>query len=152
MRLSKDLPGRAVSEDECRDAIANVFPVIELHHYVLPAAWPPASWLIASNGMHAGFVLAETDSRSAGLAKFAGSLSVRINETIVGSAEDAASLICPVESVRWLAGRLAQFGLRLHQGQAILTGSPLNLYPVTPGSRIVVDAPPLGKCCVEIDP
>jgi hypothetical protein len=32
----------------------------------------------------------------------------------------------------------------------ILTGSPLNLYPVTAGSRIVVEAPPLGTSYAEI--
>ena len=46
-------------QEDCREAIAEVFPVIELHHYVLPRAWPPGQWLIASNGMHAGLVLAE---------------------------------------------------------------------------------------------
>jgi 2-keto-4-pentenoate hydratase len=61
-------------------------------------------------------------------------------------------LICPVESVRWLAGRLAPFGLRLCKGQMILTGSPMKLFPAAPGSRIVVQAPPLGASCVEIDP
>ena len=66
--------------------------------------------------------------------------------------EDAASLNFPIESLRWLAGRLAQFGLQLYKGQVILTGSPMKLYPVVPGSRIVVEAPPLGASCVEIDP
>jgi 2-keto-4-pentenoate hydratase len=58
----------------------------------------------------------------------------------------------PIESLRWLAGRLAQLGLRICKGQVILTGSPMKLYPVAPGSRIVVEAPPLGATCVVIDP
>jgi 2-keto-4-pentenoate hydratase len=36
VRLSKDLPSEPLSAEECREAIAEVFPVIELHHYVLP--------------------------------------------------------------------------------------------------------------------
>jgi hypothetical protein len=44
---------------------------------------------------------------------FAHSLSIRINEVVVGAVEDAASLTCPIESLRWLAGRLTQFGLHL---------------------------------------
>jgi 2-keto-4-pentenoate hydratase len=75
--------------------IAEVFPVIELHHFVLPGT---------------------------------------------------------LESLRWLAGRLAQLELQLCKGQVILTGSPMKLYPVSAGSRIVVEAPPLGASCVEIDP
>ena len=152
VRLSKDLSGTAVSAEECREAIAEVFPVIELHHYVLPTAWPPDQWLIASSGMHAGFVLAEIETRSSGLATFARCLSVRINEVVVGSVEDAASLTCPIESLRWLTGRLAHFELRLCNGQVILTGSPMKLFPVAPRSRIVVEGPPLGASCIEIDP
>jgi 2-keto-4-pentenoate hydratase len=152
VRLSKDLPSEPLSAEEYRDAIAEVFPVIELHHYVLPRAWPPGQWLIASNGMHAGLVLAEAEKRCSGLPNIAHNLSIRINGVVVGAVEDAASLTCPIESLRWLAGRLAQFGLQLCKGQVILTGSPMKLYPVDPGSRIVVEAPPLGASCVEIDP
>jgi len=150
--LSKDLPIEPFSAEECREAIAETFPVIELHHYVLPEAWPPGQWLIASNGLHAGFVSGDAQTPSSGLATFAHSLSIRINQVVVGAVEDAASLTFPVESLRWLAGRLAPFGLQLYKGQVILTGSPMKLYPVSPGSRIVVEAPPLGASCVEIDP
>jgi len=52
--------------------------------------------------------------------------------------------------MRWLAGRLDRFGLRLRQGQVILTGSPMGLHPVAPGSRIVVASPPLGSICVDV--
>ena len=109
VRLSKDLPSGPLSAEECREAIALVFPVIELHHYVIPAAWPPGQWLIASNGMHAGLVLAEAATHCSGLANFAHNLSIRIDDVVVGAVEDAASLTRPIESLRWLAGRLAQF-------------------------------------------
>ena len=151
VRLFKDLPSEPLSAEECRDAIAELFPVIELHHYVLPAAWPPGQWLIASNGMHAGLVLGEIETRCYGLPNVSHSLSIRINEVVVGAVEDAVSLTCPIEPLRWLAGQLARFGLQLCEGQMILTGSPMKLYPVAPGSRIVVEAPPLGTSCVEID-
>jgi 2-keto-4-pentenoate hydratase len=81
-----------------------------------------------------------------------GHVSPLDHDVVVGSVEDAASLTGPIESLRWLAGRLAQFGLQLCKGQVILTGSPMKLFPVVPGSRIVVDVPPLGTSCIEIDP
>jgi 2-keto-4-pentenoate hydratase len=102
--------------------------------------------------MHAGFVYAGTESLSSGLAKSAQSLSVKINEVEVGSVADALSLSFPSASLRWLVGRLEQFGLQLFKGQVILTGSPMKLFPVAPGDRIVVDAPPLGASWVQIDP
>ncbi len=152
VRLGSDLIGPTVSEQACREAIEAVFPVIELHHYVVPESWPRGQWLIASSGMHAGFVFAEAGQGCSGLVNFAHSLSIRINEVVVGTVADSASLVCPVKSLRWLTGRLAEFGLQLRKDQVILTGSPLELYPVAPGSRIVVEAPPLGASCVEIAP
>jgi 2-keto-4-pentenoate hydratase len=151
IRLGRDLSGSDISEEACRAAIEYVFPVVELHHYILPETSARGPWLIASGGMHAGFVLAETEARSPALVQFARSLSVQVNEVVVGYLEDAASLTCPIESLRWLAGRLAQFGLQLRQGQVILTGSPLRLFPVAAAGRIVVEAPPLGVSRVEID-
>jgi 2-keto-4-pentenoate hydratase len=56
------------------------------------------------------------------------------------------------ESLRWLAGRLAGLGLGLGQGQIILTGSPMPLFPVGPDSEVVVEATPLGRSCAEIGP
>jgi 2-keto-4-pentenoate hydratase len=152
VRLGKDLTGSTVSEDVCREAIESVFPVVELHHFVLHGGLSPIPQLIASSGMHAGFVLAETETSSSGLANFAHGLTVRINEVVVGAVVDSASLISPIQSLRWLAGCVPQFGLQLCRGQVILTGSPLPLYPVPPSSRIVVEVPPLGASCVEIVP
>ena len=151
VRLSRDLPSEPLSAEECRESIAEYFPVIELHHYVLPKTWPPGLWLIASNGMHAGFVSAQAETHCSGLANFPHSLSIRINDVVVDAVEDAAALTRPIESLRWLTGRLSKFGLHLCKGQVILTGSPMKLYPVAPVSRVVVEAPPLGASCVEID-
>ncbi len=152
VRLGADLSGPAVSAQSCREAIEAVFPVIELHHYVVPQTWSPGLWLITSGGMHAGFVFDEGGPGGSGVAKLAHSLSIRINEVLVEAVEGPETLIRPIESLRWLTGQLAKFGLQLGKGQMILTGSPMKLYPVAPGSRIVVEAPPLGACVVEISP
>lgn len=82
VRLGEDLCGSFASDDACRAAIAEVFPAIELHHYVLPAAWPRDAWLIASEGLHAGFVFPRTETRAAGGAR---SLVVRIIGSVVGT-------------------------------------------------------------------
>lgn len=153
VRLSQDLPGHPLSLEECRQACAQVFPVVELHHYVLPASWSPELWLIASGGLHAGFVLPAAEQRGEGSVNETFSfMNIRINEVEVGRSEDRDLFSRPMESIRWLAGRLAGFGLRLMKGQVILTGSPMNLFPVSPGERVVVAAPPLGVASVEFVP
>jgi 2-keto-4-pentenoate hydratase len=151
LRLSKDLAGPSPTEKECLDAIAAVFPVIELHHYVLHEAQSPGPELIASNGMHAGFVLAEEPTLS-GPSDLVNSLCIQINGVRVGAVEGSEILARARESLRWLAGRLAGIGLGLGQGQIILTGSPLPLFPVNVGDKIVVEATSLGKSCADIGP
>jgi 2-keto-4-pentenoate hydratase len=150
VRLARDLPGKPLSDEEYVPAIEAMFPVIELHHYVLYSA--SCAELIASNGMHAGLVLSEEEALTSGRPESARGLSVWINAVKVGSVVEAGTIAGPIASLRWLAARLARFGLRLLRGQLILTGSPMGLYPVTPGSLIVVDAGPLGRSCAEIDP
>lgn len=151
VRLSKDLAGSPPTEEECLGAIAAVFPVIELHHYILHEARSPGPELIASSGMHAGFVLAEESPRS-GPSDLVHSLCICINGVRVGAVEDSGTFASARESLRWLAGRLAGIGLGLGQGQIILTGSPMPLFPVSAGSKIVVEASPLGKSWAEIGP
>ncbi len=146
--LARDLPETALPDQDWRDAIAAVFPVIELHHYVLHPKWSPAAWLIASNGLHAGFVLPEEPAACPQRAPAEARLRVEINGVAVG----AAPVLSPLPSLRWLASRLAACGLALTRGQIILTGSALPLYPVAAGSTIVVDAPPLGQSHAQIRP
>jgi 2-keto-4-pentenoate hydratase len=152
VRLARDLNGEGVSEERCRTAIAEMFPVIELHHYVLSEFCPVGPWMIASNGLHAGLVLPGRDTNWPGIVNGARRIAVRINGVLVGAAEDEASLARPVASLKWLVRRLRRFGLQLRRGQLILTGSSLPLYRVAPGTRMFVEAPPLGASCVEIGP
>ena len=103
--------------------------------------------MIASNGMHAGFVLAETESGA--LPTGNPGLTVRIENESEGVVEKSSLAGRPIESLRWLAGRLAEFGLHLPRGQVILTGSPMDLFPVKPGTRVVVRAESIGRSCAE---
>ncbi len=151
VRLGRDLAG-ALSVEECLAAVEAVFPVIELHHYVLSETWPAGAWLVASNGMHAGFVHPEVEKPCRGLSDFGYTLGIRIDGVTVDTFAEPEMIPAPVRSLRWLAGRLAECGRNLSRGQVILTGSPMKLYPVAAGSRIEVDAPPLGTSCAEIGP
>ena len=151
LRLSKDLAGSFPTEEECVGAIAAVFPVIELHHYVLHEARSSGPELIASNGMHAGFVLVEETPRPCP-SELVHGICIRINGARVGAVEGSGMFARASESLRWLVGRLAGIGLSLREGQIILTGSPMHLFPVRLGDKIVVEAPPLGKSCAEIGP
>ena len=138
VRLSSDLPGSPLSDEQYHQAIQDFFPVIELHHFVLQSDRASCQELIASNGMHAGFVLAE---KQRGVMPDGNpGLTIWIKSASGGIIEKSSTKSRPIESLRWLAGRLAEQGLHLSEGQIVLTGSPMQLFPVAPGSHVIVMA------------
>jgi len=150
VRLGQDVSAPSGGVDECRAAIASVFPVIELHHYVMRSPQPSLAELIASGGMHAGFVLAEHEAD--GSLRELESLSVWIDDERVGHVSGADVTELAVRSLGWLADRLAEEGLTLARGQVVLTGSLLPLYTLRPGSRVVAGLSPSGRSTAAIVP
>jgi 2-keto-4-pentenoate hydratase len=63
------------------------------------------------------------------------------NGRTVGTAAGAAVLGSPAQSVAWLANRLGAFGIGLHPGEIVLSGSAVAAVPVATGDSIhlVVD-------------
>jgi 2-keto-4-pentenoate hydratase len=151
IRMSRDLPRESLTDDEYTSAIDSVFPVIELHHFVLPQDAPPLAALIASGGMHAGFVLAEKETECSGRIPQVEEFEVMIDDRLVGATREPWTMGGPAATLRWLTARLAESDLQLRRGQVILTGSPLPLFPVGPGSRIVAEARPLGRSSAKMD-
>ncbi len=151
IRLSRDLPRDPLTDDEYIAAIESVFPVIELHHFILPREAPPLAALIASGGMHAGLVLAEQETPCSGRIPHVEELDVTIDDGIVGATREPWTMGGPAATLRWLTARLAGSDLQLRRGQVILTGSPLPLFPVGPGRRVVAGARPLGRSSADMD-
>ena len=152
IRLALDVPVPRANDGIDPAVVGSVFPVIELHQYVLGTAAPSCAALVASNGMHAGFVHADHETPCSDLPNGVQYLSVRINDAEVGRVTDPWTLGSPHAALHWLAARLEAHRLQLLRGQVILTGSPLRLFPVRPSTRIMVEAPPCGTSRAEIDP
>ncbi len=150
IRLSQDLPRHPLADEEYAGAIGSVFPVIELHHYVLPMHGRPATALIASGGMQAGLVRAVRETACSGQIPAVQDLDVTIDDRLAGTTCEPWTMGGPATTLRWLSARLAEWGLQILRGQVILTGSALSLFPVQPGSRVVAEARPLGMSSVEI--
>jgi 2-keto-4-pentenoate hydratase len=151
IRLSRDMRRGPLSDEEFIEAIASVFPVIELHHYVLPVTGPSVVALIASGGMHAGLVLAEQEAGCSGRVPMVRELDVAIDDALAGTTREPWTMGGPAATLRWLTSRLAGWDLSLRPGQMILTGSALPLFPVEPGSRVTAEALPLGRSSVSIE-
>jgi 2-keto-4-pentenoate hydratase len=133
--------------------IARVFPVIELHNYVLRSETPNLQELIANSGLHAGVVLPNTDGTEWGEGEpLDGVLRVEINGRTVEEGSMSGVPGGPAGSVGWLRRHLAAHGLALRPRQLVLTGTPLGLYPVRPEDTVRVTAERLGVVEARVAP
>lgn len=119
--------------------IAAVFPVIELHHFVFRGTRKTLPELVANNGFNGGVVLPGEDwLLSRDYTERPGELSVCINDRLIASGE-----LWPMRggvhaSLGWLREHLAKKDRTLLPEHIVLTGTPLGLYPVRAGDRVVV--------------
>ena len=150
VRLAADVPETPLTDEEYLDCIGETFPVIELHHYVLRSPEACCQELIACSGMNAGFVMAECCGPARACVHPL--LTISMQNASLDAVADASGDARPIASLRWLAVHLAAFGLRLSRGQVILTGSPMKLFPVRPGIRVVVREESLGASSAEFVP
>ena len=100
IRLSRDLPGRALTDNEYVGAIESIFPIIELHHYVLPASCHPLAALIASGGMHAGLILPAEEAMCSDGIPVVKELEVSIGDRLVGATAEPWTMGGPAASLR----------------------------------------------------
>jgi 2-keto-4-pentenoate hydratase len=119
--------------------IAAAFPVIELHHFVFRGVRKTLPELVANNGLNGGGVLpGEHWLLSRDYVERPGELGVWINDRLIASGELWPMPRGVQASLGWLREHLAETDRTLLPGQIILTGTPLGLYPVRAGDRIVV--------------
>ena len=94
---------------------------------------------ISDNAANAGVVLgAERHAPDAFDLRWVGALTFR-NDVIEETGLGAGVLNDPVESVVWLAQRMAQYGQRIEAGQIVLSGSFIRPIECPPGTRIHAD-------------
>jgi 2-keto-4-pentenoate hydratase len=146
VRLSADIPDPASLEQAPREFVESVFPVIELHNYVFRGSSPTAPELIGNNALNAGAVIGNVEPALLEPDQLlAETISVRINDELVGAADAGAISGGPLASLVHLVKRLHSFGIHPRKGQILLTGSPLPLFPVRAGDHIQVQCPNLGS-------
>ena len=152
VRLAADIPDAQRFESHKQQALAAIFPVIELHNYLLRSQHPAVE-LIANNGLHAGAVLptAETGATDPDLL-LDETIAVFINGEKEGETRGGSVPGGPFQSLCRLAEHLAVYGIQLQKDQIVLTGTPLPLYPVAVGDSIEVRTRHLGEVKASVRP
>ncbi len=138
VRLAVDLKPDDGLNEMLDGYFGDVFPVIELHHYVIRGPAATAGELIANNGMHAGFVAPEAVSPD--ISAIQGEMLILVDGQIADRCDAGRLQETVTSSLRWLANTLPKHDNRLRAGHVVLTGSCCRLIPIEPPCHVVVES------------
>ncbi|MCB1386084.1 MAG: 2-oxo-hepta-3-ene-1,7-dioic acid hydratase [Nitratireductor sp.] len=149
--MKSPLAGGAIGRQDVLDATAYVAPALEILDTRIVRSDSATGRTrtvydtISDNAANAGIVLgAERHDAGDFDLRWVGAMTFRdgeIEETGLG----AGVLNDPVESVVWLARRMAQYGQSIEPGQVILSGSFIRPVECPPASTIHADFGPFGS-------
>lgn len=149
--MKKAIGGSDVSQADVIDATDYVVPSIEILDTRILRADPETGKsrivfdTISDNAANAGVVLGkEQHAIDAFDLRWVGALAY-CNDELEETGLGAGVLDNPVESVVWLARRMAQYGQNIEPGQIILSGSFIRPIECPPGSRVSVDYGSFGR-------
>ncbi len=155
--MKAPLAGGAVTRADVLAATDYVAPALEILDTRILRADPATGQTrtvcdtISDNAANAGVVLGrERHAVEAVDLRWVGALTFRngeIEETGLG----AGVLNDPVESVVWLARRMAQYGQTIEPGQIILSGSFIRPVECPPGAQIHADFGPFGSVDITFE-
>jgi 2-keto-4-pentenoate hydratase len=134
MRLARDL--RPCSDiATARAAVGQVHPALEIIENRGPIQ--QISLALADNGQQKTCILGGPTALPPELEQVG--CTVRINGTTVGTGTGDAVLGNPLNSLVWLATKLAEYGRSLKAGEMVMTGSFVRQFLITPGDRVRVE-------------
>ena len=134
LTIAQDIPDPERIRDAPQRFVRNVFPVIELHNFLFRGVERTAAEVIVNNAFHAGIVTPPSRTSLGDC----GELEIRVS---INGRERGCGTVDPLETLYELASRLFSFGIVLSEGDVVLAGSPLPLYPVDIGDSICVEWP-----------
>lgn len=153
--MKNALSGDTVTRDQVLAATDYVAPSIEILDTRIVRQDPTTGSTrnvldtISDNAANAGVVLGpQRHAPDAFDLRWVGALTARngdIEETGLG----AGVLNDPVESVVWLARRMAQYDQRIEPGQIILSGSFIRPIECPAGTKIAADFGPFGEVAIN---
>ncbi|MDF1726769.1 MAG: 2-oxo-hepta-3-ene-1,7-dioic acid hydratase [Sulfitobacter sp.] len=155
--MKAPLAGENVTRDEVLAATDYVAPAIEILDTRITRTDNVTGQArtvldtISDNAANAGIVMgAEKHAPDAFDLRWVGAITARngeVEETGLG----AGVLNDPVESVVWLARRMAQYGQTIAPGEIILSGSFIRPLECPPGTEVAADYGPFGRVDISFE-
>lgn len=145
LHIGQDLAENMDAMD-LRKSIDAVSAGIELHNYRFWYGKPSSQELIASNGIHAGLVVAQQRELSVETSLELEAVSLVLNGVVAAEGIGAEVMGGPLNSLRWLVLHLAERGLRVRAGDLVIPGSAVKLVRVAAGDNVQAQFGSLGPC------
>ena len=147
LRFAAPLSG-SVSMEQARAAVAGVHPALEIIE-TRGDLTAQIALAMADNAQQKTVVLGPpVPLGNAQLDKVA--CRVVINGTVGAEGTGAAVLGNPLNSVVWLAGKLARFGRGIRAGDIVMTGSFVRQFPLAAGDSVTVDFSGIGPVAASV--
>lgn len=143
LRMGRDLAGLATTVVDARKAVDMCYPAIEIIETRgdftkdLPLA-------LADNAQQKAFILGAPTPLTADLDLASLGVRVEINGREVATGTGSAVLGDPLNSIVWLARKLAEFGRGLKAGEYVMSGSFTRQFPIAKSDHIAANFDRLG--------
>lgn len=150
--LSDDLAGPNVTRNDVLGAIAGYLPAIELGDYRTDESI--GRTLVGSvvcNTFNGGTVLGQPLTAPNGIDLRVEGMSMYVNGAPSGSGTGVEVLGDPLNSVAFMANKLAEIGQSLKAGMVLMTGSIVASVALNPGDLVEVKFTRLGRVQVRIE-
>jgi 2-keto-4-pentenoate hydratase len=147
LRVNQPLSGE-ISMATARAAIDMVYPALEIIE-TRGDFTAQIALAMADNAQQKTIILGDPVPL-AGMALDAVTATIEINGNVVATGSGDAVLGNPLNSVVWLARKLAQFGRHIQTGDLIMSGSFTRQFPIEPGDRVHADFHDIGKVQVAM--
>jgi len=143
MRLGRGLEG-VVSLEQARDAVDVIHPSFEIIE-TRGDLVKQIALALADNGQQRSVVIGTPVKLAPALQLDQVEVRVQLNGNEVATGFGSAVLGHPLNSIRWLAEKLGQYGRALRAGDIVMTGSFVRQFPLQPGDIAVAEFSGIGR-------
>jgi 2-oxopent-4-enoate/cis-2-oxohex-4-enoate hydratase len=147
--LERGLAGPGVTEEDVLAATRCVRPCFEIVDSRIRDWRIRIQDTVADNASSGVFVLGEEEVDPRAVDLVGCRITVEKNGAPLSEGVGAAALGSPVYCVAWLANALSRYGIALHAGEVVLSGSLVPLEPVRAGDRMSLHLEGIGRASVE---
>jgi 2-keto-4-pentenoate hydratase len=148
VRLGRGLEGK-VTLEQVRAAVDVIYPSFE----IIETRGDPVNQMelvVADNGQQRSVVVGAGVRLAPNIDLAEVAARVQLNGQEVATGLGSAVLGNPLHSIKWLAGKLGEYGRSIRAGEIVMTGSFVRQFPLRPGDAAIAEFSGIGRVEVSI--